>query len=1030
MLLVFGGAISCDNQSNVAGDTQNSFSCTVDEDCQMAFGEQCIDGFCIVPVTGNDCLSDEDCGYGSHCNLTSGMCEQDENLPGDTDKTENTGCASGVTCQETIDCIANELPDHECIDGCCVEEDDPFEKLCAVCSSVSDCNNASALCLPDPEEGTYCALPCETHGQCPDDYLCQPIQGSMYCRPSDGYCGTAPAGCRVTGCPDGQYCNTQTNRCEDVPAGGLGYCEPCTTDADCGGAEDLCIPDSTGSTFCGVDCSGDQPCTMTNSYCMRVSEDGSQKQCFPFSRTCPTTNGDCRQTGVCEEGMVCEEASGQCVPADCRTNTVCSEDTTCDQSTGYCVPEDCRNGAACPTGTSCNASTGECVPNDCREPGGWCPEGTYCSTTTGLCVVGDDEGCQSDNDCPLGYVCNPYTGLCEVDSSSTDCRDDPSICPDGYECNQATGTCDYDWGCTSDDDCPTGQVCDWYSGECVTGTSRCTSDDDCQPGEACDWSEGTCVWQQCTVCRSFYDCEGFFDCVDGYCLDDCYSNTDCPSGYTCQTVDWDSYCLPSSGSCDGSTPSTWCPDYNGFDSCCKTDDPCSMAGNDSCDCMGACSWDDADCSGNTEECSGSCSSLQDNTCMEDGVSLCFCGDDNRLTVVDCESGCLNAGYNYFHHCGYHSETGYEVCQCSDESGGDTDPTECSGYCYGDDQYCMEDDLTLCLCDSETDQYTQWNCAQYCQENGYAEGTACGYSSSAQEDTCLCTCGEGGLASCEEPLIIDSFPYAVEGQTLCLDNELQVSGCSQEGQLAPQSSSGPELVFRFTARSGYKYRFDVYPTGWDAMIVIYDSTGCSQTSGSCWHYDDNRSTDNETALFEPSAAGTYFVAVQYYDTQGGENDYLFTAVEIQADADVCNGYTGSSPCCYSDDPCGWSDDDECDCNGACDWDDADCSGSSGQLCPGHTAYEECCYTDDPCDYADDDYCDCSGCDWDQNDCGGSGTCSGSCSYDDDDYCLDDSTVCSCDIYEGVWTVTDCVQYCSTGGSGSCQLIGSYAYCSCY
>ncbi len=1028
-MLGLGGAISCDDDSNVAGDSQNQFACEVDEDCQMVFGELCIDGQCIIPVTGTNCTTDDECGLGSHCNETTGMCEVDESPVGDEDETENTICPEDMTCQDTMDCLAKELPDHECINGCCIGKDDPFEKLCVSCASADDCPTG-ALCLPDPESSSYCAVPCEEHGKCPENYTCTSIQGSMYCRPSDGYCGPLPAGCRTTGCPEGQYCNTQTNTCETMPAEGLGYCEPCTTNDECGGPEDLCLPDSTGNTFCGVDCSDDQPCTMTNSYCMRISEDGSQKQCFPFSRTCPTASADCRETGVCEDGLVCEQASGQCVPADCRTNTTCEEGTTCDQSSGYCVPEDCRDGTHCPTGTSCNAETGECVPNDCREPGGYCPEGTSCSYVTGLCVVdgGGDDGCQSDYDCPLGYVCNPYTGICEEDTSTTDCREDPSICSEGYVCNQTTGFCEYDWGCFSDDDCPTGQVCDRWTGECVTGTSRCSDDSDCDPGEACDWFEGTCSWQQCNTCRSFSDCEGSFDCVNGYCLDDCSSNSDCPSGHTCQRVDWDNYCLPESGSCGGGSAATWCPGYSGYNTCCYTDDPCGYADDGECDCSGTCDWDAADCSGSADECSGRCSGVQDNTCMEDGVSLCFCGENNQLTVVDCEEICLEYDYDYFHHCGYHSEVGYEVCQCSNESGGDDDPTECSGSCYGDDPFCIDDD-TLCRCDSDTYSFQEFGCDEVCREGGYDGYDSCGYSSIYQQDGCFCTCDEGGPGSCDEPLEIDVFPYVKEGTTFCLDNDLEVSACTREGLLSPRSVTGPELLFRFTARSGYRYRFQVAPTGWDALIAVYESTGCVQSNAACWHYDDNRSTASETAEFDPPSAGTYYVAVQYYDAQGGENEYTFTALEYTGD--VCPGYTGTSSCCTTDDPCDWANDDYCDCDGACDWDEDDCSGS-GDVCPGYTGTSSCCTTDDPCDWANDDYCDCDGtCDWDGNDCSAVSECTGSCSFFDSDYCVDDGTVCACErnsLFNRQWTVYDCQEYCAPY-DGYCSYYYDDVYCEC-
>ena len=36
-------------------------------------------------------------------------------------------------------------------------------------------------------------------------------------------------------------------------------------------------------------------------------------------------------------------------------------------------------------------------------------------------------------------------------------------------------------------------------------------------------------------------------------------------------------------------------EYTGTDDCCKESDPCGLARNGACDCVGDCSWDTADC---------------------------------------------------------------------------------------------------------------------------------------------------------------------------------------------------------------------------------------------------------------------------------------------------------------------------------------------------------------------------------------------------------------------------------------------------
>jgi hypothetical protein len=43
-----------------------------------------------------------------------------------------------------------------------------------------------------------------------------------------------------------------------------------------------------------------------------------------------------------------------------------------------------------------------------------------------------------------------------------------------------------------------------------------------------------------------------------------------------------------------------CPGYTGTDACCGVSDGCGLAGNGSCDCDGACAWDELDCELDTD----------------------------------------------------------------------------------------------------------------------------------------------------------------------------------------------------------------------------------------------------------------------------------------------------------------------------------------------------------------------------------------------------------------------------------------------
>jgi hypothetical protein len=76
-------------------------------------------------------------------------------------------------------------------------------------------------------------------------------------------------------------------------AGGLGVCESCTADVQCGDADDHCIYIGAGSnTFCGQGCTSSSQCpsgyTCSSSPVLSV-DFASAKQCVPQSQTCGST---------------------------------------------------------------------------------------------------------------------------------------------------------------------------------------------------------------------------------------------------------------------------------------------------------------------------------------------------------------------------------------------------------------------------------------------------------------------------------------------------------------------------------------------------------------------------------------------------------------------------------------------------------------------------------------------------------------------------------------------------------------------
>ena len=121
--------------------------------------------------------------------------------------------------------------------------------------------------------------------------------------------------------------------------------------------------------------------------------------------------------------------------------------------------------------------------------------------------------------CTEGIFAGRYQGKGEKNLTYTT---GPVVdCPPGCECNQATGNCEKG-GCSSDADCPPGQIC--VDGNCVDG---CRSDDDCPDGHICE--NGKCV----PGCRTDEDCPPGQICVDGQCKAGCRDDNDCAEGLHC-----------------------------------------------------------------------------------------------------------------------------------------------------------------------------------------------------------------------------------------------------------------------------------------------------------------------------------------------------------------------------------------------------------------------------------------------------------------------------------------------------------------
>ncbi len=191
----------------------------------------------------------------------------------------------------------------------------------------------------------------------------------------------------------------------------------------------------------------------------------------------------CPAVMVCNSPLVCDPATGQCVPEhpSCDDNNACTTDS-CNPTTG-CVhtPVVCNDNNLC-TIDICNPATG-CVytPKDCNDNNvctvDSCDPATGCVHTP---VNGDDyDACTID-------FCDPAVGIRHV----------PIVCDDNNACT--TDSCDRATGCVftpivcNDNNACTADTCDPATGCVYTpivcdDNNACTTDT-CDPATGCKFT--------------------------------------------------------------------------------------------------------------------------------------------------------------------------------------------------------------------------------------------------------------------------------------------------------------------------------------------------------------------------------------------------------------------------------------------------------------------------------------------------------------------------------------------------------------
>jgi hypothetical protein len=214
----------------------------------------------------------------------------------------------------------------------------------------------------------------------------------MACDPIDG-CADLCEGVR---CPNGELCSPLTGECRPQ---GLGACEPCQVDAECGG-DGACLRNQIDETFCAPACQVAADCDAGYD-CANV-QGADTPLCVPTAGTCVE-----RCAGVrCGNGEACNPLTGACVAA-CMAQADCPRNQYCDRAEG------CQ-----PTGSGDLAMGAQCDSDD------QCAAGLVCADVSGLIPgLSCATPCDVDNDCAFPI---PIPGLgCSQDAT----HPSRSVCP-------------------------------------------------------------------------------------------------------------------------------------------------------------------------------------------------------------------------------------------------------------------------------------------------------------------------------------------------------------------------------------------------------------------------------------------------------------------------------------------------------------------------------------------------------------------------------------------------------------------------
>ena len=296
-----------------------------------------------------------------------------------------------------------------------------------------------------------------------------------------------PADCTTEGCPNGFQCvNRMCEPNPPNPSGGA-ICAPCTTNNDCGGAEDKCLIYSNGTTLCGKFCTADSDCggdVCLASIQQCVRRINGRTQCDAPDSEC-TTSSECMGSQICEAGDCVDPPSGAAgLGEPCSMNTDCAGGLCIATGNGSICTQSCNglDPTSCPGGFYCDG-----------DATGVCGEGYCFAGGPGSASLGDT--CSQDTDCS--------TLMCAEGKCATPCTPGGANgCANGFTCETLGGI-----GC----------------GACVAGVG---SGGGCDMNEDCD--NGVCVMMSGV----------------GTCIRTCESDAECGAGFLCRVAGGMNTCVP------------------------------------------------------------------------------------------------------------------------------------------------------------------------------------------------------------------------------------------------------------------------------------------------------------------------------------------------------------------------------------------------------------------------------------------------------------------------------------------------------